>query len=153
MRKFAIAAIVIGQAAFVTVAAQAQVAPHGEKEARATLERLCAPDPDKALREADFAEALAKNIGLNAAQRALFQEFQRVRGKAAASEKIRLCEHKPELTSFRAYLAFLQTLLESRLAVVKAENPKLIAFYDSLDAEQKSKFEQVREQLAIMRGQ
>lgn len=151
--KFAIAAIVLGHAAFVSVPGQAQVAPHGENEARATLQRLCAPDPDRASREADFAESLAKNIGLNAAQRALFKEFQLVRGKAVEAEKTRLCAHKPELTSFAAYLAFLQTLLENRLETVKAENPKLIAFYDSLDVEQKSKFEQVREQLAIMRGQ
>jgi len=151
--KFAISALILGYVAFVPVQGRAQVAPHGEKEARATLERLCAPDPDKATREGDFAESLAKNIHLNEAQRALFKEFQLVREKSVEANKTRLCAHKPELTSFAAYLAFLQTLLENRLATVKAENPKLIMFYDSLDAEQKSKFETVREQLAIMRGQ
>ncbi len=40
---------------------------------------------------------------------------------------------------------FGQSFLEARLAALKAENPKLIAFYNSLDAHQKEKFDRFRE--------
>jgi len=36
-------------------------------------------------------------------------------------------------------------LLEARLTALEAENPKLIAFYNSLDARQKAKSDRFRE--------
>jgi hypothetical protein len=35
-------------------------------------------------------------------------------------------------------------MLEARLAALKEENPKLLAFYKSLDADQKEKFDRFR---------
>ncbi len=59
----------------------------------------------------------------------------------------RLCATKPDLSTFEGRLGFHQSFLEDRLEAVKAENPKLIAFYKSLDAEQKAKFYKFREQM------
>jgi hypothetical protein len=39
-----------------------------------------------------------------------------------------LCASKPDLFSFKARLAFGQSFLEARLAALKAQNPKLVAF-------------------------
>jgi len=63
-----------------------------------------------------------------------------------------LCANKPDLSSFEGHLALHQAFLEDRLEAVKAENPKLIAFYNNLNPEQKAKFERIREQMAEMRG-
>jgi hypothetical protein len=42
-------------------------------------------------------------------------------------------------------LFWTKSLLEARLTASKAENPLLIAFYNSLDARQKAKFDSFRE--------
>ena len=39
---------------------------------------------------------------------------------------------------------FTQSFLEARLDALKAENPKLIAFYNSLDDKQKHRFDRFR---------
>jgi hypothetical protein len=64
----------------------------------------------------------------------------------------RLCASKPDLSSFEGRLVFHQAFLEDRLEAVKAENPKLIAFYKSLDADQKAKFDRFRERVAHREG-
>jgi LTXXQ motif family protein len=48
-------------------------------------------------------------------------------------------------------LNFRQKMIEDQLETVKAINPKLIAFYNSLNPEQKNKFDQMREHLASQR--
>jgi hypothetical protein len=153
MMKLTISALILGFAAFASAQGQAQPARHGGNEAAAKLERICAPDPDKSARQGKFAEHLAKNLLLSDAQQAAFKEFQLAREKAVESAKTHLCANKPDLSSFEGHLALHQTFLEDRLEALKAENPKLIAFYNSLNAEQKSRFEKIREQMARMRGQ
>jgi hypothetical protein len=74
-----------------------------------------------------------------------FKEFHEARRKSLEESKATLCASKPDLTSFEGRLAFSQAFVEMRLAALKAENPKLIAFYNSLDARQKEKFDRFRE--------
>jgi hypothetical protein len=160
MMKLTISALILGFAALASAQGQAQPARHGENEAAVKLGRICAPDPDKSAREAKdksareakFAEHLTKRLLLNDAQQAAFKEFQVAREKAVEDAKSRLCGNKPDMASFEGHLALHQAFLADRLEAVKAENPKLIAFYNSLDAEQKAKFERIREQMAEMRG-
>jgi hypothetical protein len=153
MIKLTISALILGFAAFASAQGQAQPAQQGGNEAAAKLERICAPDPERSAREAKFAEHLTKHLLLNDAQQAAFKEFQVARDKAVEAAKTRLCGSKPDLSSFEGHLILHQTFLEDRLEALKAENPKLIAFYNSLDAEQKAKFERIRGQMAEMRGQ
>ena len=145
MMKLTISALILGFAAFASAQGQAQPARHGGNETAAKLERICAPDPDKSAREGKFAEHLAKHLLLSDAQQAAFKEFQLAREKAVEAAKARLCANKPDLSSFEGHLALHQAFLEDRLEAVKAENPKLIAFYNSLDARQKAKFDRFRE--------
>ena len=95
---------------------------------------------------------LAEHLKLNDAQKASFKEFQDARTKAVETATTRLCATKPDLSTFEGRLGFHQAFLEDRLEAVKAENPKLIAFYNSLDAEQKTKFDKFREQMARREG-
>jgi hypothetical protein len=72
-------------------------------------------------------------------------QVHEARRKSIEDAKLKLCANKPDLSSFEARLNFGQTFLEPRLIALKAENPKLIAFYNSLDAKQKEKFDRFRE--------
>jgi hypothetical protein len=92
-----------------------------------------------------MAGLLAEYLDLNDAQKAAFKEFHEERRKSLETAKAALCANKPDLSTFEARLVFGQILLEARLTALKAENPKLIAFYNSLDARQKAKFDRFRE--------
>jgi hypothetical protein len=112
------------------------------------IERVCAPHPDQAEREGRFARGLAEYLRLSDAQKASYQAFQEAREKSVEAATTRLCAKKPDVTTFEGRLVFHQAFLEDRLAAVKAENPSLIAFYNSLDAEQKIKFDRVRKDMS-----
>lgn len=144
MRKYLIAALALGMAISGAGLAQAQDRSDGIKS---EVERVCGLHPDRAAHEEKFAGFLAKRLTLTEAQKAAFKEFQAARAKAVETATTRLCAKKPDLTSFEARLSFHQAFLEDRLDAVKSENPKLIAFYNSLDADQKAKFEKIREHM------
>ncbi|MBB4200346.1 hypothetical protein CCR94_15235 [Rhodoblastus sphagnicola] len=138
MRKLSIAALVLAIAAFTPALAPARA---GTSE----IERVCAPRPDQAEREARFTDRFAEHLRLSDAQKASYKAFQEARKKSVETATARLCAKKPDVTTFEGRLAFHQAFLEDRLDAVKAENPKLIDFYNSLDAEQKNKFDKFRE--------
>ena len=152
MRKSIIPALVVAVAAGALALGSTQAAERGGSGASGEFERVCAPHPDRAAHEIKFAEFLAKHLNLNEAQKASFKEFQDARTTAVETATTRLCATKPDLTSFEGRLGFHQSFLEDRLEAVKAENPKLIAFYKSLDAEQKAKFDKFRERMAHREG-
>jgi hypothetical protein len=152
MRKSIISALVVAVAAGALALGSTQAAERGGSGASGEFERVCAPHPDRAAHEIKFAEFLAKHLNLNEAQKASFKEFQDARTTAVETATTRLCATKPDLTSFEGRLGFHQAFLEDRLEAVKAENPKLIAFYKSLDAEQKAKFDKFRERMAHREG-
>jgi hypothetical protein len=91
-----------------------------------------------------MAERLAEHLNLTDAQKAAYKEFVDARTKAVDDAKTSLCATKPDLTTFESRLTFHQNMLEARLAALKVENPKLLAFYQSLDADQKEKFDRFR---------
>jgi hypothetical protein len=147
MGKLSISAVVVAIAACSSALGPAQA-----MERRSEVERVCAPQPDRAAHEGKFAEFLAEHLKLTDAQKTAFASFQEARAKAVEAATTRLCGKKPDVTSFEGRLVFHQAFLEDRLEAVKAENPKLIAFYNSLDAEQKVKFDKVREHFARKDG-
>jgi hypothetical protein len=91
-----------------------------------------------------MAKRLAEYLNLTDAQRAAYKEFIEARTKAVDDAKTTLCATKPDLSTFETRLTFHQNMLEARVAALKEENPKLLAFYKSLDADQKEKFDQFR---------
>ncbi len=108
------------------------------------LERLCNKADETKAQEDKVADHLAAHLKLSDAQKAAFKEFQAARAKANEDVKAKLCGAKPDLSSFKARLELHQKFLEDRLEALKAENPKLIAFYDSLDATQQKLFDELR---------
>ncbi len=139
MRKPNVPALIIAVAAFAATAAPA-IAHDG----RAPFARVC-EERGGPSHHPELADRLAEHLDLNDAQKATFKEFHEARRKSIEDTKATLCANKPDLSSFEARLNFGQTFLEARLTALKAENPKLIAFYNSLDARQKEKFDRFRE--------
>jgi hypothetical protein len=109
----------------------------------ARFERFCARQPDPA-RQQTRSDLAAERLSLNDSQKALFKALQDERAKARTDFRAAVCDHKPDLKSLEGRLAFRQSLLEIRLAAFKAQTPKLLAFYSSLDSEQKMKFDEMR---------
>ena len=60
---------------------------------------------------------------------------------ADASAKKSLCAGKPDLSKAPGRMAFAEKMAETRLAGLKAVEPKLLVFYGSLDEEQKKAFD------------
>jgi hypothetical protein len=141
MRKLNVSVLIIASAAFAVTSGQA-VAQDGAR--RVPYERLCA-ERDGPSHQPELADRLAEHLNLNDAQKAAFKEFHDARKKSLEDTKAALCANKPDQSTFEARLVFGQNFLEARLNALKAENPKLIAFYNSLDARQKEKFDRFRE--------
>ena len=142
MRKLSFLVLIVASTAFAATLGPAAVAQDGPR--RAPFERLCAERGGPS-HHPEMADRIAEHLDLNDAQKAAFKEFHEARRKSLEDSKAALCANKPDLSSFEARLAFGQAFVEARLAALKAENPKLIAFYNSLDAKQKEKFDRFRE--------
>jgi hypothetical protein len=121
--------------------AHARAAPGDEA---GFIARFCADHGDTA-RHAKFVEWLMGRLALTDAQKLSFNDFEDARARSLFDTKAALCRGKPDLSSFEARLIFGQNFLEARLNALKAENPKLIAFYKSLDDRQKKIFDEIRE--------
>jgi Spy/CpxP family protein refolding chaperone len=141
MRKLNASVLIVASAAFVATLSQA-AAQDGSR--RAPFERLCA-ERNGPSHHPEMADRIAEYLDLSDTQKAAFKEFHEARRKSLEDSKAALCASKPDLSSFEARLTFGQAFLEARLAALKAENPKLIAFYNSLDTKQKEKFDRFRE--------
>lgn len=142
--KLLAACLVLATSSFVGSIAHAQDAGSGPAS---RIERFCANDGGK--KAADWGERsldrITERLKLTDAQKALFKDFQDTRAKARGDGKTALCANKPDMATFPGRLAFRQSMAEQRLNVIKVTNPKLLAFYNSLDADQKTKFDAMRE--------
>ena len=139
MRKLKVPALIVAFVTFASPLAQAAAAPEGSTN----MARLCAERTPPS-HEGAFADWLARRLDLNDTQKAAFQEFQAARAKALANFKTKLCASKPDLSTFEGRLVFGQAFYEARLDALKLENPKLIAFYKSLDARQQKRLKNPR---------
>jgi len=136
-----VSALVIASAILAAGFGPAQAAKDGDRGS--VYERICAT-PTEHVHHHKLAERLAKHLNLTDAQKAAYKEFVDARTKAVDDQKTTLCASKPDLTTFESRITFHQSMLEARLAALKEENPKLLAFYKSLDAGQKEKFDNFR---------
>jgi hypothetical protein len=89
------------------------------------------------------AEHLAERLKLTDAQKAAFKEAQDLRIKAVTDGRAALCAAKPGQLTFDKRLEFRQARLQAQLDALKAETPKLLAFYNSLDERQKGQFDEI----------
>jgi Spy/CpxP family protein refolding chaperone len=86
-------------------------------------------------------DRLAKRLDLTDPQKAALKELADASASANTSAKTSLCADKPDLSTTPGRMAFAEKVAETRLSSLKAVEPKLQAFYDSLDAKQKKAFD------------
>ncbi|HEY2529911.1 MAG TPA: Spy/CpxP family protein refolding chaperone [Xanthobacteraceae bacterium] len=86
-------------------------------------------------------DRLAKRLNLTDPQKAALKDLNDASASANASAKKSLCAEKPDLSTTPGRMTFAKKMAETRLAGLKAVEPKLQAFYDSLDAKQKKAFD------------
>jgi hypothetical protein len=86
-------------------------------------------------------DRLAKRLNLTDAQKAALKDLQDASVASAASAKTALCDAKPDLTTAPGRLAFSEKTTQAQLDGLKAIEPKLQAFYASLDDKQKQAFD------------
>ena len=145
MIKVKRSALIVAIAVLATTSWQARAAKDGHHST--LFQRLCSKQNDET-RHRKIGERLAAHLKLSPTQQAAYNEFQEARVKSLNDAKDRLCAKEPDLSSFEERLIFSQSFLQARLDAMKAENPKLIAFHNSLDADQKRKFDSFRTQMA-----
>ena len=90
---------------------------------------------------ADNADRLAKRLNMTDAQKAALKDLADASPSAAASTKTALCGAKPDLATTPGRMAFAEKMTEARLDGLKAIEPKLQAFYASLEDKQKKAFD------------
>ena len=86
-------------------------------------------------------ERLARRLSLTDVQKSALKDMTDAFASANASAKKSLCTDKPDLSTTLGRMAFAERMAEIRLAGLKAVEPKLQAFYDTLDARQKRAFD------------
>ena len=86
-------------------------------------------------------DRLARRLNLTDAQKAALKDLADASASADASAKKSLCADKPDFSTTPGRMAFAEKMAETRLAGLKAVEPKLQAFYDSLEAKQKKAFD------------
>lgn len=137
--------LILSAAALALLAPALALAQHGReaRDPQARLERYCAKTPD-AGRTDRRADRMAQRLTLTDAQKAAFKDLADTRAKARADARTSVCAGKPDLKTMPGRLTFMQTRLEARLAALKAEMPKVQAFYATLNADQKAKMDAAR---------
>jgi Spy/CpxP family protein refolding chaperone len=90
---------------------------------------------------ADNVDRTAKRLNLTDAQRVALKDLADASAASAASAKTALCDTKPDLSTSPGRLAFSEKLAQSQLDETRAIQPKLEAFYATLDDKQKHAFD------------
>ncbi len=122
--------------------------PNFADQEQATIDKICAGAPQQADRAAQYGDVLGKNLLLSDDQKKMLKDYQDTQTKAIADARTKFCADRPNLSNFADSLAFRQKLLEQQLDTLKAVSPKLIDFYNSLNDEQKAKFDDMRQHMA-----
>lgn len=86
-------------------------------------------------------DRLAKRLNLTDAQKASLKDLEDASAASAASARTALCETKPDLATAPGRLALSEKVAQAQLDGLKAIEPKLQAFYASLDDKQKRAFD------------
>jgi hypothetical protein len=86
-------------------------------------------------------DRLAKRLSLTDPQKAALKDLAEASAAADTTAKTSLCDDKPDTSTTPGRMAFAEKMAEAKLAGLKAVEPKLQAFYDSLDEKQKKAFD------------
>jgi hypothetical protein len=118
---------------FATISARAQ----GTWLERRMVSAICSSEATPVANT----DRLAKRLNLSDPQKAALKDLTDASASADTSAKKSLCADKPDLSTTPGRMAFAEKMAESRLAGLKAVEPKLQTFYESLDTKQKKAFD------------
>jgi len=104
------------------------------------IDRMCNLEK-QAVEAGRGVERLSRHLNLTDAQKATLKDLADASTKSQADARTAICADKPNLSTTPARMAFGEKVLEQRLEGMKAVQPKLQAFYDSLDDKQKAAFD------------
>ena len=108
--------------------------PMGPGRGGPMMDRLCGVDV--AYRVGQIGDRLAGRLNLTDAEKVTFKDLEDTVTKALTDAKA-MCAQKPDIATVTGRLDFAATSTEARLTAIKAIQPKLDAFYASLDDGQK----------------
>ena len=86
-------------------------------------------------------DRLERRLRLTDPQKATLKDFTDASASADAAAKKSLCADKTDHSTTPGRMAYVEKLAETELARLKAVEPKLQVFYDSLDEKQKKAFD------------
>jgi hypothetical protein len=147
MRLLKISALMVACLSGALAFSPAQAQDDEDMGPQARIEHMCAEQGKGGMMAehmAKRAEFMAEHLHLTDAQKAAFKDLQDARVKAHADAVTAMCAGKPDLSTIEKRIDFREAMLQRRLDGLKAEAPKLIAFYNSLDDKQKAKFDDMR---------
>jgi LTXXQ motif family protein len=133
MRSLVLAALALAGLALAAPQAQAQNAWLASRMIEGMCNSKAAPG--------DESDRLAKRLNLTDAQKAALKDFVDASAASFASTKAAVCGEKPDLATAPGRLAFSERMMQAQLDGMKAIEPKLQAFYDTLDDKQKHAFD------------
>jgi LTXXQ motif family protein len=133
MRALIVAGLALAGVAMAAPPAGAQNAWLASKMIEGMCNSKAAPGDDS--------DRLAKRLNLTDAQKAALKDFVDASAASFTSTKTAVCETKPDLATSPGRLAFNEKMMQAQLDGLKAIEPKLQAFYDSLDDKQKHAFD------------
>jgi hypothetical protein len=127
---------------FFSVSIGATAAPLQAQESgfeQRIFDRICSQD--KPVDDNRSIDRLTRRLNLTDPQKASLKELMDTTTKAQSDARTALCAEKPNLSTTPTRTAFATKMLEGRLNGMKEIQPKLQAFYDSLDDKQKAAFD------------
>jgi hypothetical protein len=86
-------------------------------------------------------DRLAKRLNLSDTQKAALKDLAEASASADTTVQTSLCAEQPDFSTTPGRMAFAEKMAEAKLAGLKAVEPKLQTFYDSLDEKQKKAFD------------
>ena len=101
------------------------------------IKEICSSEPTPTTNT----DRMARRLSLTDPQKAALKDLISASASAIASAKASLCAAKPDLSTTPGLVAFAEKTAEAKVASLKAVEPKLQAFYDSLDEKQKKAFD------------
>jgi hypothetical protein len=124
---------------FATILACATTAAHAQGTSLETrmLRAMCSSQATPVANT----DRLARRLNLTNPQKATLKDLTDASASANASSQKSLCVDKADLSTVPGRMAFAKKMAESRLAGLNAVEPKLQAFYASLDEKQKKAFD------------
>jgi hypothetical protein len=111
---------------------RAQIPGFGQR----TIDQICSED--RPTDDSRTIDRLTRRFNLTDPQKAALKDWADTATRARSDAKTAICADKPDLSTAPTRAAFAVKVLENRLNGLKAIQPKLQAFYDSLDDKQKA---------------